>query len=252
MVGVNENGSVACQPAGTVTGVAAGPGLTAGGNAGPVSLQLDLAHVRSELHLREDSADNLALGEAALPTPETDAFANTAIGGGALQRTTIGDGNTAIGFVALSSNTVGHTNTAVGAGSLAHNESGFANVAVGYNALGSSTGYGNVGIGYYAGYFPVSGSFNIHLGSSGVASDTHTIRIGDSQTRTFLAGVRGITTGAANAVPVVVDSAGQLGTISSSRRTKTDIADLGDAASRIHGLRPVRFRWGAARPPQRR
>jgi len=59
----------------------------------------------------------------------------------------------------------------------------------------------------------------------------------------------------ANAVPVVIDSAGQLGTVSSSRRFKEDIADLGEVARGIQGLRPVRFRYTApfangARPVQ--
>jgi hypothetical protein len=220
--------------------------LTGGGNTGPVSLQLDLAHVRSELHLREDSLDNLAIGDEALQATGADAAANIALGGRALQRLTSGGGNTAIGYGTLSRSTVGHTNTAVGTASLAANESGYGNVAVGYNALTTSTGYANIGVGYYAGYFAASGSNNIHLGSTGAETDAQTIRIGGSQTRTFLAGVRGITTGTANAIPVVVDSAGQLGTISSSRRTKTDIADLGDAASRIHGLRPVSFRYKTA------
>src|SRR5262245_15376464 len=37
-----------------------------------------------------------------------------------------------------------------------------------------------------------------------------------SQTRTFVAGIRGVTTGNANAIPVLIDSLGQLGTASSS------------------------------------
>jgi hypothetical protein len=62
-----------------------------------------------------------------------------------------------------------------------------------------------------------SGSFNIHIGNAGFASDNKTIRIGDfpdpyfSQTRLFAAGIRGITTANNYAVPVLIDSAGQLG-----------------------------------------
>lgn len=44
-------------------------------------------------------------------------------------------------------------------------------------------------------------------------------------------------------MPVVVDSAGQLGAISSSRRTKDRIEDLGATSRAIFGLRPVRFTY---------
>ena len=52
-----------------------------------------------------------------------------------------------------------------------------------------------------------------------------------------------MTTGVADAIPVMVDSAGQLGTVSSSRRFKFDIADMGDASSGLMRLRPVTFRY---------
>ena len=41
----------------------------------------------------------------------------------------------------------------------------------------------------------------------------------------------------------MIDSNGQLGTVSSSRRYKEDIADMGDASARIETLRPVTFRY---------
>jgi len=52
-----------------------------------------------------------------------------------------------------------------------------------------------------------------------------------------------VTTGNANAIPVLVDSAGQLGTVSSSRRFKKDIADMGELTERLLELRPVVFRY---------
>ena len=63
------------------------------------------------------------------------------------------------------------------------------------------------------------------------------------QTKTFIAGIRGVTTDVANGIPVLVDGNGQLGTVSSSRRFKKDIVDMGDATSRLLELRPVRFRY---------
>src|SRR5439155_15095930 len=43
--------------------------------------------------------------------------------------------------------------------------------------------------------------------------------------------------------PVLVDSAGQLGTASSSRRYKTDIKPIDKASECILGLKPVSFRY---------
>ncbi len=46
-----------------------------------------------------------------------------------------------------------------------------------------------------------TGSYNIDIGNQGVASESNTTRIEDSdRTRTFISGIRGVTTGSANAV----------------------------------------------------
>src|SRR4029079_7081621 len=63
------------------------------------------------------------------------------------------------------------------------------------------------------------------------------------QTATFIAGVRGATTVNANAIPVVVDSAGQLGTVSSSRRFKDEIKPMDNSSEAILGLKPVTFHY---------
>ena len=56
-----------------------------------------------------------------------------------------------------------------------------------------------------------------------------------------------MTTGLNNAQTVVIDSAGQLGTVSSSLRTKVDIAELEPSVtSALHRLRPVQFRYRQA------
>jgi hypothetical protein len=52
-----------------------------------------------------------------------------------------------------------------------------------------------------------------------------------------------VTTVNANAIPVLVDSAGQLGTVSSSRRFKKDIADMAELTERLLELRPVVFHY---------
>ena len=64
-----------------------------------------------------------------------------------------------------------------------------------------------------------------------------------NQTSFFAAGIRGATTGNNDAIPVVIDSNGQLGTVSSSRRFKEDINDMDTVSSGLMRLRPVTFRY---------
>jgi len=76
--------------------------------------------------------------------------------------------------------------------------------------------------------------------------ESNTIRIGNQfNNKTFIAGISGVTTGGTGAA-VLVDANGQLGTISSSRRFKDDIQDMGDASSDLMKLRPVTFRYKQA------
>jgi hypothetical protein len=53
----------------------------------------------------------------------------------------------------------------------------------------------------------------------------------------------GVATANANAVPVVIDSAGQLGTVSSSRRFKEEIKPMDNSSEAILGLKPVTFHY---------
>jgi hypothetical protein len=206
--------------------------------------------------------DNTAIGVLAL-TANTTGFSNTAngvsslalnttgsqntaSGAWALHTNTIGLYNTAWGYLALSQNATGSSNTASGSGAIQANTTGDRNTANGANALWSNTtGSSNIAIGYAAGTNLTTGSNNIDIGHPGVAAESSTIRIGTpgTQTRTFIGGVRGVTTGATDAVAVVVDSNGQLGTISSSRRVKDDIADMAGASSGLMNLRPVTFHY---------
>ncbi len=57
------------------------------------------------------------------------------------------------------------------------------------------------------------------------------------------AGIRGKTTGIADAINVVIDSTGQLGTTSSSITKKHDIRDMADFTNRLYSLNPVIFKW---------
>jgi hypothetical protein len=76
-----------------------------------------------------------------------------------------------------------------------------------------------------------------------VAGESGTIRIGRPQIRAFIAGIRGATTGMPDAVPVLIDSAGQLGTESSSRRFKKEIKPMDKVSEAILALKPVAFQY---------
>jgi hypothetical protein len=177
---------------------------------------------------------------------------NAAVGIGALANTGSTD-NVAIGFDAMREQiTGGIANVAVGVTSLSANTTGTGNVAVGYNTLNVATGNNNIAIGYLTGSGKLSGNSNIYLGeavgSGSGNTESFTTRIGGqgSISRAFVAGIRGISTGAADAVTVVIDSNGQLGTVNSSRRYKEDIQDMGEASSRLMQLRPVTYRYTQA------
>jgi hypothetical protein len=68
------------------------------------------------------------------------------------------------------------------------------------------------------------------------------IRIGIAQTKTFIAGIRGVTTVNA-AIPVLIDTVGQLGTMSSSARFKKEIKAMDSASEAILALKPVTFHY---------
>ena len=200
----------------------------------------------SALQLNTTGIRNTASGFEALQS-NTTGYDNTASGYSALGTNATGSDNTASGYYALCNNTTGYYNTASGVSAMQSNTTGADNTASGVGALGSNgTGSNNIAIGYGAAQ-SVSGSNsnNIHIGSWGAANDSGTIRIGTPGTQTsfFVAGVGGVTTGNNSAIPVVIDSNGQLGTVSSSRRFKEDIQDMGEASSGLLRLRPVTFRY---------
>jgi endosialidase-like protein len=189
-------------------------------------------------------SQNTAMGRDALLF-STTGNSNTALGHQAMLSNTTGFNNTASGIGALSANITGFGNTSIGGASMASNTAGFQNTAVGQNSLMQSTGNFNVAIGQSAGANATSGSNNIYLGPLvlGTAGESNTMYLGGTQTKTVIAGVRGTTTINANAIPVMIDSAGQLGTVSSSRRFKEDIQDMADLSRRLLQLRPVTFRY---------
>src|SRR5215472_11905293 len=179
--------------------------------------------------------DNVAVGGGALRESTTASF-NTAVGEAALLSDQTGNENTATGKDALRSNTVGSGNTANGIRALHFNRTGERNTAIGFNSLKNNT----------------TGSFNVALGANagiGVITADDVICIGrgvdgaDVSGSCFIGNIRGVQTQNANALPVVIDGAGQLGTVASSERFKKDIAIMGQASEGILSLRPVTFHY---------
>ena len=210
---------------------------------------------------------NTAVGALALALNNADD--NTAVGAAALFGNTTGSGNTAVGNTALTLNTDGFDNTAVGDGALSENSEGFGNTAVGAEALGelsgtetegnfntavgdealasSSTGEGNVAVGQAAGKFVSTGTFNTFVGTGagiGVTTASSVICIGDEGRNVshscFIGNIFGQTSGG---VPVLINSFGRLGTLTSSARYKDEIKPIGKSSEALFALKPVTFHY---------
>ncbi len=155
---------------------------------------------------------NSAVGFFSLFANTTGNF-NTAVGAGSLDLNTANN-NTATGAAALLLNTTGSNNTANGTDALVFNNTGIQNTATGAFALyGNTTGGGNIAVGYQAGSSLTTGNNNIEIGSTGVAAESNTIRIGDPATHTaiFLAGITAMSPAPPNQAVLVDPATGQLG-----------------------------------------
>jgi Chaperone of endosialidase len=159
---------------------------------------------------------NTATGVAALLL-NTTGFSNTATGGQALLNNTSGDHNTAAGFQTLFSNSTGDFNTASGDSALFSN----------------TTGIGNTALGFAAG-------FNVTTANNVIAIANPGANVSNS---CFIGNIYGVTTAQNNAIPVLIDAAGQLGTTSSSRRFKKEIKSMDRASEAILALKPVTFQY---------
>ena len=190
--------------------------------------------------------NNVAVGDEALGS-QTSGGGNTAVGHRAMAAATAPGQNVAIGENAMLATTAAGQNMAIGVSALQSNTTGSQNTGAGQGTLAeNTTGDHNVALGFVAGQSLTTGSYNIDIGAivNGEPGESNTIRIGNQgqQTRTYLAGVSGATTGGV-ASQVLVDANGQLGTTSSSRRFKQDIRPLGSRINGLMALRPVSFRY---------
>ena len=197
---------------------------------------------------------NTASGDQAL-FGNTTGGGNTANGVSALFSNTTGGDNTAIGALALFNSTTEGFNTATGSSALFNNTTGAANTANGYQALFTNgTGIGNTAIGDQALFNNTTGNFNTALGTqagTGITTADNVICIGHNgqnlPNSCYIGNIRGVTTANGDAIPVVIDSAGQLGTMSSSRRFKTEIKTMDKASEAILALKPMTFHYKSER-----
>lgn len=200
---------------------------------------------------------NTFVGDSAGNTSLTvvSSTSNTGVGTAALLGLTTGANNSALGWANLSVTTTGTNNTAVGAGVLTSLTTGSNNTGVGGGVMaqvgsGVVTGSNNTALGWDAGSnYTGAESNNLMLYHDGVVGENNTIRVGTNgagagqQNRCFIAGIRGVTTGVNDAIAVLIDSAHQLGTVSSSQRYKENIEDMANASDVIYQLKPKTFNY---------
>lgn len=190
--------------------------------------------------------DNTFVGEQAGNTTITG-FSNTSTGFQALTSISSGLANTAIGNTAGSNITTGSENVALGSGAGVNITTGGSNIAIGSTAIRKlTTGGNNIAVGVLAGdSYTSSESQNIVIANAGVVGESFTIRIGSdtNQNKCFISAIRGKTTVNNDAIAVLIDSAGQLGTVSSTRRVKENIQPMGSDSNALMQLQPVTFNY---------
>jgi endosialidase-like protein len=184
------------------------------------------------LNLSTTGSDNTAHGWFSLFS-NTSGVQNTANGFNALNQNTTGDSNTAMGYEALFSNTTGAANTAHGFFALLSNTEGDSNTAIGDVALANNT----------------TGSLNTAIGvgaGTGVETASNVICIGhpgaNLSNRCFIGNIRGAFV-SGDALPVLIDSSGQLGATLSSRRFKKEIKPMDKVSEAVLALKPVAFHY---------
>ncbi len=241
--------------------LAAGGKVTAAVEAQTLNSDTTL-QIQAQDVLKADAKFNTASGFGALISATT-AAENDAHGYSALSQLTSGIQNAAEGKEALKNATTASQNAAQGMQALLNELTGSNNVAQGMQAMKSHTsGDDNTAIGTQAGMNLLTGEKNVLIGKlagqllksteskeilinhDGATGESNTIHLGNDtdQLATFISGIAGTTL--TNPVEMVIDSiTHQLGTISSSRRYKEDVHDMGAASDALLRLRPVTFRY---------
>jgi len=224
--------------------------------------------------------NNVVVGSGSL-TACTTGYGNTIFGNGIMTASTSAAGNTIIGDGAGENITIGIDNCLLGGDSGISLTSGGLNCLIGIDAgTDITTGSYNIGIGQFVFVLPTTsglttGSYNIAIGAGnspsgphsagdaytssessnilignrGVNGESNTIHIGTTgtgnaqQSTCFIAGSYGVTTTSGTTAALLISNTGQLGTVSSSRRYKDNIKDMGAYSSKVLAMRPVTFNY---------
>jgi hypothetical protein len=158
-----------------------------------------------------------AVGFQALANTTDNGFANSGFGYKALMNNTGGSGNTGIGLQALLSNTTGTGNVAIGNNALSNCDTGNSNTVIGFNAGAAVTTANNV----------------ICIGNSVFGANV--------DGGCYIGNIFGVTS--PSGIGVFINSSGQLGTSTSSRRFKEGIKPVDKASEVLFSLTPVTFHY---------
>ena len=175
-----------------------------------------------------------------------DGSSNNAVGESALFSNIGASGNTAIGDLALTNNDSSGNgsamhNTAVGALALFSNVDGDSNTAVGFDALSNTTtGSNNIAFGDSAGQNVTTADNVICIGANIAGANV--------SNSCYIGSIFGQTSSGGTAV--FINSAGKLGTVTSSRRFKEEIKAMDKASEALFALKPVTFRYKKEIDPQ--
>lgn len=191
-----------------------------------------------------NSSANYQIGESTVLSIGNPNDGNLFVGPQSGTNNSSGNGNTFVGLGAGNANTTGSGSTFLGNQAGSVNAGGQQNTFLGtFAGSNNTTGSANTFIGIEAGINNVSGGNDIYIGSLGGASnaESNTVRIGDTQSAAYMAGVFGATLG--SGVAVYVNSDGQLGMQPSSARFKQDVRDMGEGTDGLMDLHPVTFSY---------
>ena len=245
--GTSADPSFQASSGGSITltgdsGTASGSALTIFANTAAdecgITVKFGNSGTTSTLHV-SDSNNNTVIGQnSGFSMTVGFADSNTVLGQGSMVDNTNSSSNTVVGNASLTNLTglpfagSGGQNVVLGAQNLQSLINGSQNVAIGWNTANAYTGAENS---------------NIIISNDGVVGDFSTIRIGRQgstglglQSTCYIAGITGSTvTGAA----VLCSTAGQLGTVPSSRRFKENIFPMETSSEVIYDLDPVTFTY---------
>jgi len=178
------------------------------------------------------ASSNVVVGDSA--GAAIDTAINNVVIGGAAASSLVSSNNVLVGFNVAAALSTGDNNVVIGPSAADNLSTGQFNVIIGQAAAGQidASSY-NVMIGRNVGQnYVTTDSSNICIGYGvlGVGGQSNELRIGNATgtgsgeiNAAFISGIRGITPGAGDGIPVYIDSNGQLGTVGTINLSYTNV-----------------------------